>query len=82
MHQSFRRERQHDHRGDGQRTKRDGTAVDDDGDQDHRSHEERALRRDFGARQQQIKRGSNECRSRRPFLDRKCQVDRTNDITD
>ena len=69
MHQRFRRHRQHDHGCDRERAKRNGAAVDHDRDQHHGRHEERALRRDFRARQQQIERRRNEgCRSR-PFLD-------------
>jgi hypothetical protein len=68
MHQRFRRDRQHDHRGDRQRAERHGAAVDHDGDQHHRRHEERALRRDFGARQQQIERAASSAAAADHFL--------------
>jgi hypothetical protein len=69
MHQRFRRHRQHDHGRDRERAKRNRPAIDHDRDQHHGCHEERALRRHFRPRQQQIERGGDEgCRGR-PFLD-------------
>ena len=59
-----------------QRAERHGAAVDHDGDQHHRRHEERALRRDLGARQQQIERGGDQRGRGRPFLDRKAHGER------
>ena len=76
MHQRLRRQHQHDHRGHRQRAERHRAAVDHDGDQHHRGHEERALGRDLGAGQQQIERGGGKgCRGR-PFLDRKARGQR------
>jgi hypothetical protein len=74
MHQRLRRQRQHDHGRYRERSECHGATVDDDRDQHHRRHEERSLRRDVGAGQQQIKQSSSQRRGRRPFLDRKCQA--------
>ena len=71
MHQRFRRDRKHDHRRYRQRAEGHGAAVDHDSDQHHRRHEERALRRDLGAGQQEIEQGGGKRCRRRPFLDRK-----------
>jgi hypothetical protein len=74
MHQRLRRQRQHDHGRYRKRTERHGATVDHDSDPHYRRHEERSLRRDVAAGQQQIKGcGGKRC-GRRPFLDRKCQA--------
>ena len=62
MHQRFRRQRQHDHRCHRERAEGVGAAIDHHGDQHHRRHEERSLRRDLGAGQQKIKRGGGKGR--------------------
>ena len=69
MHQRFRRDRQHDQGRDRERAKRNRAAIDHDRDQHHGRHEERALRRHFRPRQQQVERSGCERRHRRPFLD-------------
>ena len=69
MHQRFRRHRQHDQGRDRERAKRNRPAIDHDRDQHHGCHEERALRRHFRPRQQQIEGGRDEGCRRRPFLD-------------
>ena len=52
MHYRFRRDRKHDHRRYGEGAKGHGATVDNHGDQHHRGHKKRALRRDFSAGQQ------------------------------
>ncbi|MGY2806579.1 hypothetical protein ACVIHI_002777 [Bradyrhizobium sp. USDA 4524] len=70
MHQRLRRDREHDQRRHRQRPEGDRAAVDDHGEQHHGGHEERPLRRDLRARQQQIERRGDQRGRRGPFLDR------------
>ncbi len=70
MDQRFRRQQQHDQCRDRQRPKSDRLPVDYHGDQHHRGHQKRALRRDLGSGQRQIERGGGERGAGRVFLDR------------
>ena len=70
MDERFGRRDQDDHRRDGQRAERHRAAIDHDCDQHDGRHEERPLRRDLRARQEQIERRRDQSRRSRPFLDR------------
>ena len=70
MHHRLRREQQDAEGGNGERAEGEHRPVEHHADQYDGGHDEGALRRHAGARQQQIKQGRGERADRGPFLDR------------
>ena len=70
MHDRLGQENEHAKRGERQIAQGQRGAVHHHTDQQDRRHDEGALRRDLGARKQQIEQGREQRGERRPFLDR------------
>ena len=67
MHDRLRRKQQHDEGRDRERAEGQRRPIHHDADQHDRDHDEGALRRDLGARQQQIERAPRPARRRPPI---------------
>ena len=70
MHYRFRREEKHDQRGNGHGAQRQNRPIKQDADKNDRDHDERTLRCDLGAGEDEIERRDQQCGERRPFFDR------------
>ncbi len=70
MHDRLRREEQHQQRRNRHRAQGQDRPVEHDADENDRDHDERALRRDLGAREYEIEGGYEQRGERRPFFDR------------